>query len=193
MNNDYLKLEKAFNLIIEVYRARRYYHDGGKTWYEKCPVIKQTEKRLTVKSQNFPDTPLSPGGTFQLNLQRLKEDGKVYHSKNHDYFYLVQPKQGDLFPSKEVVETPDWVCLEAMNIGWTIDGEISINSNNLSKLKEWQRRCVVIAQFSKISLKRIVEIYEKGTFLQLEKAYYTWDSKSWHGLDGSIFKIPSNL
>jgi hypothetical protein len=189
MSDIYL-LEKSFELISEVYRARKYYHKEEKTWYEKCPVIKQTEKRLTVKSQNFPDTPLSPGGTFQLNLEKLKKEGRVYHSKNHDYFYLIQPKQGDLFPSKEVIESSDWLILEAISLGWEVPNNYSEGWEALHKLEEWKRDCLVLASLSKLPLKKIIEIYEKGEFEQLAKKYYTWAGETWDGLlDKSTFEI----
>lgn len=104
--------------VSKVYRERRFWKNGWQCWYEECPVIRHTNKFVVVHSETYPDTPLYPGGEFSLNRQKLIQDGKSYHSRHGEYFYLEKPSQGFLFPSKDVMESPDPLITELKSLGW---------------------------------------------------------------------------
>jgi hypothetical protein len=75
--------------------------DGWKTYYEPCPVIKRTAKFITVKSETIPNSPFYAGGDFRLSIEDLHRDGKVYHSRHGEYFYLNPPTVSEpWFPSE---------------------------------------------------------------------------------------------
>jgi hypothetical protein len=75
--------------------------DGWKTYYEPCPVIKRTAKFITVKSETIPNSPFYAGGDFRLSIEDLQRDGKVYHSRHGEYFYLNPPTVSEpWFPSE---------------------------------------------------------------------------------------------
>ena len=56
---------------------------GWNTRFEQCEVLKKTATRIHI---------LSPScGPMQLNRMKLERDGKVYHSRVHEYFYSTRP------------------------------------------------------------------------------------------------------
>jgi hypothetical protein len=58
-------------------------HIGWNTRFEQCEVLKKTATRVHV---------LSPScGKLLLNRLKLERDGKVYHSRVHEYFYSTRP------------------------------------------------------------------------------------------------------
>jgi hypothetical protein len=52
---------------------------GWNTRFEPCFVLRKTAKRIFIKSPTF--------GDMQLNRQEFERDGKVYHTRVHEYFY----------------------------------------------------------------------------------------------------------
>lgn len=56
---------------------------GWNTQFEPCAVIKKTPKRIHINSPTH--------GSMQLNRAALERDGKVYHSKVHEYFHKERP------------------------------------------------------------------------------------------------------
>lgn len=58
-------------------------HIGWNTDFEPCPVFKTTAKRIGILSPTL--------GILYLNRAELERDGRVYHSKPHEYFYRVKP------------------------------------------------------------------------------------------------------
>ncbi len=135
-----------------LYRARRYsLHGHWRTWYEPCPVIRSTTKTVTVSSQDFPETPLYPGGEF-----RLKWDEKMlccYHSRHGEWFWAEPQPDAFLFPSKDVLECEDFVTLEARNLGWH-GPQPAWNS--------WQRLCFMYATLLKTPLRQVVDRWKLG-------------------------------
>lgn len=146
--------------IIELYRARRYYHNNKYcTWYELCKTIKITPKFIVVNSEDYPKSPLYPGGEFQVNRKRIEETGKAYHSRHGEYFFLEKPEQGDLFPSQQILTMPSALNYEAKQIGW--DAETG-NWN------AWQKECFVFANVTGHSLREAVDLWKAG---KLEAAW----------------------
>lgn len=130
-----------------LYRARRYSVNGRWfTWYEACPVIRHSSKRIVVVSQDFPNSKLYPGGEFQIDRHSIVTTGKAYHSRHGEYFYLDKPEQGDLFPSQDVVSTASALELEAKAIGW-----------DLQNLSDEQLEAYVFAIKNGVSLTRAFE------------------------------------
>lgn len=74
-----------------VWHAKRFWvqkptgnqHLGWNTDFEGCPVFKKSAKRVGVLSPSL--------GILWLNREFLERDGKVYHSKPHEWFYAVRP------------------------------------------------------------------------------------------------------
>jgi hypothetical protein len=58
-------------------------HRGWNTDFEPCPIAKKTAKRVLIVSPSL--------GCLWLNREVLERDGKVYHSRPHEYFYAVKP------------------------------------------------------------------------------------------------------
>ena len=80
------------------------------TLYEPCPVVKTTAMEIIVVSQDlspeileiFPD--LYKGGRFHVNKAKLQRDGRAYHSRHGEYFYISAPDSAIALPeSKELV------------------------------------------------------------------------------------------
>jgi hypothetical protein len=46
--------------------------------------------------------------------------GKAYHPKHGEWFYLENPKQGDLFLSKDVITATPAVEIEAKSMDWDL-------------------------------------------------------------------------
>jgi hypothetical protein len=76
--------------------------------------------RIKIVSQTFPDSPLYPGGTFNLDRMALTNHGKCYHSRHGEYFYLEKPEQGALFPSADIFGMPSALDQEAKALGWDL-------------------------------------------------------------------------
>jgi hypothetical protein len=135
-----------------LYRARRYFlHGHWRTWYEPCPVIRSTAKTVTVSSQNFPDTPLYPGGEF-----RLKWDEKAhscYHSRHGEWFWAEPQPDAFLFPSKDVLECEDFVTMEARAKGW---------EGLPREWLDWQQSCWILASMLRIPLQEAVDLWKLG-------------------------------
>lgn len=121
-----------------VYRGRRYFRNGIKTWYEPCSVVKHTAKFIVVQSEAFPGSPLYPGGEFYLNRSALTKDGFAYHSRHGEYFYLEQPELGDLFPSMSVLGMKSAAKYDAEARGWNVE--------NISTLSKEQLRAFIMAE-----------------------------------------------
>lgn len=74
-----------------VWHARRFWvqeptgdqHLGWNTRFEPCWVMKKTAKQVHILSPSL--------GKLWLNREKLEREGKVYHSKPHEYFYAVHP------------------------------------------------------------------------------------------------------
>ena len=151
-----------------LYRGRVYFLHGThrQTWYEACKVIKRTKKFVVVDSGDFPESPLYRGGRFSVNAEQLQKDGKAYHSRHGEYFYLEKPETGALFPSKELLATPDWVMLEAKSMGWDIGIPVC-------DWQDWQKECWMLATFLKMSLREVVNVWKSGRLPELwQEEYY---------------------
>ena len=74
-----------------VYHGKRFWvqsptgkqHQGWNTDFEPCVIVKRTAKRVMIVSPSL--------GCLWLNREALERDGKVYHSRPHEYFYAVKP------------------------------------------------------------------------------------------------------
>lgn len=88
-----------------IYHGRRYWTLepkgaqllGWNTEFVGCPVFKKTAKRVGILSPDL--------GVLWLNREVLERDGKVYHSKPHEYFYAVKPAVDPEAPSAEYYKT----------------------------------------------------------------------------------------
>lgn len=139
-----------------IYRGRVYFlHGHQQTWYELCPVIKRTKKFVVVESGDFPESPLYRGGTFHLDAEQLQREGKAYHSRHGEYFHVEKPETGALFPSKELLSTPDWTTLEAQAMGW----DITIPH---CEWNDWQKDCWFLASILKMPLREVVNRWKSG-------------------------------
>jgi len=149
-----------------IYRERRYsLHGQWKAWFEACPVLKATPKRVTISSENYPQTPLYPGGQFTLNAVKLTNEGKVYHTRHGEYFYLEPPRMGDLFPSQDILNAPDFVTCEAQLIGWDI-------SIPVREWESWRKECWLLAHCTEQNLSYFVSGYLRhGAEFLLEERY----------------------
>lgn len=84
-----------------IYHGRRFWvmepkgtqHLGWNTEFIGCPVFKRTPKRVGIL---HPDM-----GVMWLNRAELERDGKVYHSRPHEYFYTVKPAVDPEKPRQE--------------------------------------------------------------------------------------------
>lgn len=78
--------------------------DPIKVYYEPCPVVKIRSLTIAVQSQDmppeiqeaFPD--FYAGGTFYVNRVNLQREGKSYHSRHGEYFYLNAPESAIALP-----------------------------------------------------------------------------------------------
>lgn len=159
-----------------IYRARVYnLHCQRQIWYEPCKVIKHTKKFFIVESGDFPDTGMYGGGIFHVNAEQLQKEGKAYHSRHGEYFYLEKPEVGALFPSKDLLATSDWVTLEAQAMGW----DISVLPRDWN---EWQRDCWLVASILKMPLREVVNYWKSG---KLDELFAQVRRKSLGGLSPS--------
>lgn len=90
--------------------------EGWNVWYELCPVIKVTALTVVVFSRPVPDELLSglfvgrkssfySGGKFAVDKPELQRDGKAYHSRHGEYFYIAVPNVAiALVERKELLE-----------------------------------------------------------------------------------------
>lgn len=156
-------LKISYNVL---YRERRYSCKGTwYSWFEPCPVVHETPKYVVVKSINYPESPLYPGGEFHVNKKQLQEKGKAYHSRHREYFFVAPLNVGNLPFNQDVLETPDLVTLEAKAMGWNTDVPAY-------KWEEWQRDCFLLATVLKIPLKIVVVYqFEVGELPELWKQF----------------------
>ncbi len=77
--------------------------EGWNTFWEPCPVIKTTAIEVVVYSQIFSfDVPFNPnGGKFNVNKPKLQRDGKAYHSRCKEYFYINAPEGAIALPENK--------------------------------------------------------------------------------------------
>jgi hypothetical protein len=143
-------LGKYAMTITKVFRARHYWFNGDRVWFEECPAVHETDRFVTVRSVTYP-TIQYPGGNFRLDKENLLKSGKKYHSRHGEYFYLTKPRQGDLFPSKELLESPDFIMQEAASLGWDV-------TTPLHEWSEEDKACWLLAFTSKILLKDAVKL-----------------------------------
>ncbi len=137
-----------------LYRARRYsLHGYWRTWYEPCPVIAVTSMFITVSSESYPESPLYRGGDFRLSRHAIEKHGQAYHSRHGEYFFTEPQSDAFLFPSKDVLESEDFVTIEARNLGWWGDPP-AWNS--------WQRLCFMYATLLKTPLRQVVDRWRFG-------------------------------
>lgn len=74
-----------------VWHARRFWiqeplgfeHAGWNTRFEPCFITGRTSRRVQILSPTL--------GKMYLNREVLERDGRVYHSKPHEWFYKVKP------------------------------------------------------------------------------------------------------
>jgi hypothetical protein len=137
-------------IITKVFRARHYWFHGDRVWFEECPVVHESDRFVTVRSVTYPAIRYS-GGDFRLDKENLLKSGKKYHSRHGEYFYLNKPRQGDLFPSKELLESPDFIMQEAASLGWDV-------TIPLHKWSEGDKACWLLAFTSKMLLKDAVKL-----------------------------------
>ncbi len=92
--------------------------DGWHTFYEPCPVVKITAMEIIVVSKDMPSELLEAysvfskgkpklydGGRFNINKPKLQRDGKAYHSRHGEYFYIDVPESAiALVESRELLE-----------------------------------------------------------------------------------------
>ena len=96
-----------------VYHARRYWvqtpnknqHIGWNTNFEPCVVFKKTAKRIGILSPTL--------GILYLDRVKFECDGRVYHSKPHEYFYRVKPQ---LDPERSRFAVVDGETLKAFGV-----------------------------------------------------------------------------
>ena len=140
-------------MITKLYRERRYtYANEWKCWFEPCEVIARTAKTITARSQSFSTLP--DGGDFRLKLPQLMQDGHYHHSKAGK-FWVVQPCLGDLFPSQQLLDTPDFVMQEAVALGWVV-------SQPIHAWEEWQKQAWMVAMLTKKPLAECVKAWRFG-------------------------------
>lgn len=140
--------------ILYVFRERHYYHHRSCVWFERCPVIKQTGSYVTVKSESF-KTLQYPGGEFRLSIAKLQQDGFHHHHRHGERFWLHQPRQGDLFPSEQLLLMRSAVYYEALGMNWDM-------SKPLHQLEEWQGVCYILAKFLEKPLREVVDRWKLG-------------------------------
>lgn len=141
-----------------LYRGRCYYREGYCTWYEPCPIVRQSKLYITVQSRTFTKDidcgyQLYRGGEFSVNAQSICEDGKAYHSRHGEYFYLHLPEKRDPFPSIDLIAMESATTMIARQLGW--QGEIR-------EWAEWQRMCWYFATTLEIDLRKIIDRWKMG-------------------------------
>jgi hypothetical protein len=139
--------------ITSIFRGRHYSFHGDRVWFEECTIPKVTSLFVIACSVTYP-TIQYPGGNFQLSKENLQKFGKCYHSRHGEWFYLKKPRQGDLFPSKELLETTSFVEQEAASLGWDI-------TKPLHYWDEGKKACFLLASKWGISLAECILILEK--------------------------------
>lgn len=149
-------------IIKSVFRERHYWFHGDRIWFEECPVIAETALYITVRSQTF-DTIQYPGGDFRLDKENLLRSGKKYHSRHGEWFHLEKPRLGDLFPSKELLQTPDFLMQEAAALGWDV-------SVPLHQWNEEDKACWMYCFTTKKPLTEAVSILAKHGLRGLAEA-----------------------
>lgn len=108
LENEALSAVQSLDIdaIAHLYRGRRYWTtDGWQTYYEPCPVVKRSEKYLTVQSEEIDIAGFYKGGTFKLKKSDLKANGKTYHSRHGEYFYVIALSDRAPLPTSAVLST----------------------------------------------------------------------------------------
>jgi hypothetical protein len=104
--------------------------------------------------------------------------GKEYHSRHGEDFFLESGADGFLFPSKDLMETPDFATMEALQKGW---GE------SRSEWEQWQRDCWTLALIAKNPLQSVVDAWKYGGDSGLEKLWEEYRAEHIRLLDPRIF------
>jgi hypothetical protein len=154
-------------VIKSVCRARRYWFHGDRVWFEECPVVHETKSFVTVRSATYP-TIQYPGGDFRLDKENLLSSGQKYHSRHGEYFHLVKPRLGDLFPSRELLDSPDFVMQEAAALGWDV-------TKPLHEWAEGDKACYLLAIISKRPLAECVKILAQHGLHGVEQEIYEFN------------------
>jgi len=88
-----------------------HWKDGWAVFYEPCPVVKVKPMTIAVRSMDMPPEILKvfphfrAGGEFRVNKPELQRDGKAYHSRHGEYFYIAVPDTAIVLPqSRQLLE-----------------------------------------------------------------------------------------
>ncbi len=97
--------------VIEFAKLQLPDTEGWQTYYEPCPVVKVKPMTIVVRSMDMPPEILEAfpdfhaGGEFHVNKPELQRDGKAYHSRHGEYFYIAVPDTAIALPqSKRLLE-----------------------------------------------------------------------------------------
>jgi hypothetical protein len=63
--------------ITKVFRARHYWFNGDRVWFEESPAVHETDRFITVRSVTY-STIQYPGGDFRLSKQNLEKFNELY-------------------------------------------------------------------------------------------------------------------
>lgn len=93
-------------LMIEFIKGiQKHGHPDGDPWevfYEPCFVVKATAIAIVCESEDMPPElkkAFYAGGRFHVNKAALQRDGRAYHSRYGEYFYLTVPEGAIALPS----------------------------------------------------------------------------------------------
>ena len=94
---------------------------SSRMFYEPCVVVKTTAMEVIVISQDMPSAIMelypdfNRGGRFNINKPKLQRDGRAYHSRHGEYFYIDVPDSAIALPeSKELLEVASEVVSTAL-------------------------------------------------------------------------------
>jgi len=87
-----------------LYRGRRYSASGWwHVYYEKCQVIERKPNYLTVVSQDMDIPGFYKGGKFRVKRDELQSEGKAYHSRHGEFFYITPLSDSSPLPGSAVI------------------------------------------------------------------------------------------
>jgi hypothetical protein len=87
-----------------LYRGRRYSVSGcWHVYYEKCQVIERKPNYLTVVSQDMDVPGFYKGGKFRVKRDELQSNGKAYHSRHGEFFYIEPLSDSSPLPGSAVI------------------------------------------------------------------------------------------